>query len=66
MPGEGYRTISAGTPVKFELVQSKEGWVARNVRSTSASFLQRMLCISARNQNPKQAWRIQDTMSEIS
>ncbi|KAF3884444.1 MULTISPECIES: cold shock domain-containing protein [Nostocales] len=33
IPGEGYRTISAGTAVKFELAQSQFGWVARNVRS---------------------------------
>ncbi|GAA6619666.1 cold shock domain-containing protein [Scytonema sp. NUACC26] len=32
IPGEGYRTLSAGMPVKFELVESHLGWVARNVR----------------------------------
>lgn len=32
IPGEGYRTIMAGTPVKFELVEGKFGLTARNVQ----------------------------------
>ena len=32
IPGEGYRTLSAGTSVKFELVEGKFGSVARNVQ----------------------------------
>lgn len=35
IPGEGYRILSAGTPVKFELVESKFGLVARNVQQQS-------------------------------
>ncbi len=35
IPGEGYRTLSAGTPVKFELVEGKFGLVARNVQQQS-------------------------------
>lgn len=35
IPGEGYRTLPAGTPVKFELVESKFGLVARNVQQQS-------------------------------
>jgi cold shock CspA family protein/peroxiredoxin len=35
IPGEGYRTLTAGTPVKFELVESKFGLVARNVQQQS-------------------------------
>ncbi|MEH2250408.1 cold shock domain-containing protein [Nostoc sp.] len=31
IPGEGYRTLQAGTPVKFELVESKFGLTARNI-----------------------------------
>jgi peroxiredoxin/cold shock CspA family protein len=33
IPGEGYRTIKPGTPVKFEVVESKSGLSARNIRS---------------------------------
>lgn len=33
IPGEGYRTLEAGTPVKFELVESKFGLTARNVKA---------------------------------
>ncbi len=32
IPGEGYRTLQAGTPVEFELVENKTGWTARNVQ----------------------------------
>ncbi len=32
IPGEGYRTLEAGTPVKFELVEGKFGLTARNVQ----------------------------------
>lgn len=30
IPGEGYRTLPAGTPVKFEIVENKFGLSARN------------------------------------
>jgi cold shock CspA family protein len=36
IPGEGYRTLQAGTPVKFELVENKSGLTARNVHKASA------------------------------
>jgi peroxiredoxin/cold shock CspA family protein len=32
IPGEGYRTLPAGTSVKFEIVESKAGLTARNVQ----------------------------------
>ena len=32
IPGEGYRTLRAGTPVKFELVESSQGFTARNIQ----------------------------------
>ncbi|MEP0983560.1 cold shock domain-containing protein [Leptolyngbya sp. FACHB-17] len=32
IPGEGYRTLTAGTLVKFELVEGKFGRTARNVQ----------------------------------
>src|SRR5438128_1131919 len=32
LPGQGYRTIRAGTPVKFEVVESRTGPTARNVQ----------------------------------
>jgi cold shock CspA family protein/peroxiredoxin len=32
IPGEGYRTLQAGTPVKFELIEGKSGPTARNVQ----------------------------------
>jgi cold shock CspA family protein/peroxiredoxin len=32
IPGEGYRTLQPGTPVKFELVENKTGLTARNVQ----------------------------------
>ena len=32
IPGQGYRTIRPGTPVQFEVVQSKAGLAARNVQ----------------------------------
>lgn len=35
IPGEGYRTLQAGTPVKFELVESKFGLTARNVQKNA-------------------------------
>ncbi len=35
LPGQGYRTIRAGTPVKFELVESSHGATARNIQRQS-------------------------------
>jgi peroxiredoxin/cold shock CspA family protein len=32
IPGQGYRTIRAGTPVKFEMVESRAGTIARNIQ----------------------------------
>jgi cold shock CspA family protein len=32
IPGEGYRTVRPGTPVSFEVVESKAGPTARNVQ----------------------------------
>lgn len=32
IPGEGYRTLPVGTPVKFEIVEGKFGLTARNVQ----------------------------------
>ncbi len=32
LPGQGYRTIRAGTPVKFEVVESITGHSARNIQ----------------------------------
>jgi peroxiredoxin/cold shock CspA family protein len=32
IPGQGYRTIRAGTPVQFEMVESRAGTIARNVQ----------------------------------
>jgi peroxiredoxin/cold shock CspA family protein len=32
IPGQGYRTLRAGTPVKFELVESRHGFTARNIQ----------------------------------
>jgi peroxiredoxin/cold shock CspA family protein len=32
IPGEGYRTLKPGTPVKFELVENKTGPMARNIQ----------------------------------
>ena len=32
LPGQGYRTIRAGTAVKFELVEGKMGLTARNIQ----------------------------------
>ncbi|MBW4588770.1 cold shock domain-containing protein [Aetokthonos hydrillicola Thurmond2011] len=34
IPGEGYRTLQAGTPVRFELVESRFGFTARNIHQT--------------------------------
>ena len=34
LPGQGYRTIRPGTPVKFEIVESKTGPTARNVQKS--------------------------------
>src|SRR5881398_3663254 len=34
LPGQGYRTIRPGTPVKFETVESKTGPAARNVQKS--------------------------------
>jgi cold shock CspA family protein/peroxiredoxin len=33
IPGEGYRTIRAGTRVRFEVVESRAGKAARNIRT---------------------------------
>jgi cold shock CspA family protein/peroxiredoxin len=33
IPGQGYRTIKAGTPVRFEVVESRYGPTARNIQS---------------------------------
>jgi cold shock CspA family protein len=35
LPGQGYRTIHAGSPVKFELVESSNGLTARNIQAKS-------------------------------
>jgi cold shock CspA family protein/peroxiredoxin len=35
IPGEGYRTLPAGTPVRFEIVTNKTGLSARNVQKLS-------------------------------
>lgn len=35
IPGEGYRTVRSGTPVSFEIVESRAGLTARNVRAES-------------------------------
>ena len=35
LPGQGYRTIRAGTAVQFELVESSQGLTARNIQSKS-------------------------------
>jgi cold shock CspA family protein len=32
IPGEGYRTLSPGTPVRFELVENETGPTARNIQ----------------------------------
>ncbi len=32
IPGEGYRTLRSGTPVRFEVVESEAGLTARNVQ----------------------------------
>ena len=32
LPGQGYRTIRPGTPVKFELVEGSGGLTARNIQ----------------------------------
>ncbi len=36
IPGEGYRTIHPGTPVRFEVVEGKAGPSARNVQRNGA------------------------------
>ncbi len=36
IPGEGYRIVQAGTPVKFELVEGRYGLTARNVQIQSS------------------------------
>jgi cold shock CspA family protein len=35
IPGQGYRTIRAGTLVQFELVESSHGLTARNIQPQS-------------------------------
>ena len=35
LPGQGYRTIRAGIPVQFELVESRTGPTARNIQRTN-------------------------------
>jgi cold shock CspA family protein/peroxiredoxin len=37
IPGDGYRTLRAGTPVRFEVVKSKGGLTARNVQKEGES-----------------------------
>ena len=32
LPGQGYRTIKPGVPVKFEMVESRNGLTARNIQ----------------------------------
>ncbi|MDX1521399.1 MAG: cold shock domain-containing protein, partial [Anaerolineae bacterium] len=32
IPGQGYRTVSPGTPVKFEIVEHASGLIARNIQ----------------------------------
>ncbi len=32
LPGQGYRTIKPGVPVKFEIVESRAGLTARNIQ----------------------------------
>ena len=39
LPGQGYRTIRPGTPVKFEIVESKTGPAARNVQKSGEHTL---------------------------
>ncbi|HEX6477807.1 MAG TPA: cold shock domain-containing protein [Ktedonobacteraceae bacterium] len=36
LPGEGYRTIRAGVPVQFEIVQGRAGLAARNIQRLDA------------------------------
>ncbi len=36
IPGQGYRTLQASTPVEFEIVENKSGLTARNVQKASA------------------------------
>ncbi len=36
IPGKGYRTLQASTPVEFEIVENKFGLTARNVQKASA------------------------------
>ena len=36
IPGEGYRTLSPGTPVQFEVVESESGLTARNLQQIRA------------------------------
>ena len=38
IPGEGYRTFQAGTTVKFEIVEGKFGFTARNIQEVSKDF----------------------------
>ncbi len=37
IPGESYRTLAAGTFVKFELIEGKLGQTARNVQKQDHS-----------------------------
>jgi cold shock CspA family protein/peroxiredoxin len=37
IPGEGYRTLRPGVPVRFEVVKSKSGLMARNVQKEEES-----------------------------
>jgi cold shock CspA family protein/peroxiredoxin len=36
LPGQGYRTIRAGVPVKFEIVENRTGLTARNIQQNNA------------------------------
>jgi len=37
LPGQGYRTIRAGVPVQFEIVESGTGLTARNIQRIKAA-----------------------------
>jgi len=39
IPGEGYRTLLAGTSVEFELIENKMGWTARNVQKINRDMV---------------------------
>ncbi|MDP8952806.1 MAG: cold shock domain-containing protein, partial [Actinomycetota bacterium] len=37
IPGEGYRTLKPGAPVKFEFVEGEAGQTARNIQKDGES-----------------------------